>query len=260
MVLKESKITRPVPDSFSTTRTRLDRRWQTLTRLVGEELGLGRAAVQVQGDYLSDGVWAGLVGSSCERIERDRGGPAFVAPLAVLPKGLLAWLGVYEVWGSVGRGYVFRNLSLTIHFGFEGDPVKPQVFRSEWVGLQAQGGSRAELETSDTANPHWQFDLGLLIRSHLESEEIDNGNVFSQEPVEDFESLTKSESVSELILSVTFERLHFASSAPWWKVLESDLQPVYINVPSDEGSLSRWMLGCIAYIKQELGRCEIVSR
>ena len=257
---RESKITSQVPDGLRTTRTRLDRRWQTLTRLVGEELGLSRTAVQVQGDYLSDGVWAGLVGSSCERIQRDRGGPAFVAPLAALPKGLLAWLGVYEVWESAGRGYIFRNLSLTIHFGFEGDPVKPQVFRSEWVGLQAQGSSRPEFEVGDIANPHWQFDLGLIVRSQLEKKEIDNGNGFVRELVEDFTSLTKSESVSELILCVAFERLHFASSAPWWKAQKSDLQPVYINAPSDEGSLSRWMVGCIAYIKKELGRCEIVSR
>ena len=256
----ERNISRQPSDHLRTTRSKLDRRWQTLTRLIGEELGLSRRAIQVQGDYLSDGVWAGLVGSSCERILRDRGGPAFVAPLAVLPKGLLAWLGIYEVWGSAGRGYIFRHLSLTIHFGFEGDPVKPQVFRSEWVGLQTGSDSGGEFESGDIANPHWQFDLGLLIRSYLEEKEDGRANMFSENVLEDFENTITNGNVRELILSATLERLHFASSAPWWKVQEIDDKPVYVNAPSDEQSLSRWMVGCIAYLKHELVRCEIVVR
>lgn len=258
--MKEKLISSQPGAHVTATRGGLDRRWQTLTRLIGEELGLSRRSIQVQGDYVSTGVWAGLVGSSCERIQRDRGGPAFVAPLTTLQEGLLAWLGIYETWDSAGRRYKFRHLSLAIHFGFEGDPVKPQVFRSEWAGFQAAGDLSSEFETGDVANPHWQIDLGYLVRSYFRQSESDNRREFLEDKVENFDDSVKNRSVTELILSATLERLHFASVAPWWRQRDQDHKPVYVNVPGDEQSLSRWMVGCIAYLKEELDRCEIVLR
>ena len=158
------------------------------------------------------------------------------------------------------KGYMFRHLSLTIHFGFQRDSVKPQVFRSEWESVQAANGSNVKFASGDVANPHWQFDLGLLIRSHLEEMKVSRGNEFPDDLVEDFENTITNGNVTELILSATLERLHFASAAPWWKAQEFEEKSVYVNAPSDEQTLSRWMVGCIAYLKKELDLCVIVAR
>src|SRR6266481_1177117 len=79
-------------------RTRLDRRWISLSQAICETLGLPDRDVRIEAEYQAEGVWAGLVGRACERVSRERGGFSYVAPLAALSRGLNAWLGLQEVW------------------------------------------------------------------------------------------------------------------------------------------------------------------
>jgi hypothetical protein len=78
-----------------------------------------------------------------------------------------------------------------------------------------------------------------------------------EEIVEEFEPEAREADVWEMLRSATFERMHFASAAPWWMRQAADASPLHMNAPVDEAGLSRWLLACIAYLKQELARCEI---
>ncbi|HEV2955407.1 MAG TPA: hypothetical protein VGX95_04775 [Xanthobacteraceae bacterium] len=158
------------------------------------------------------------------------------------------------------RQYAFRHLSLTVHFGFTNDPLKPQVFRSEWSGIRDWTGAGPGFQSPGAGHPHWQFDLATALQ--LDSRETldlvfdDSGD----DTVEDFATIASDQNVLRLVQSTTIERMHFASAAPWWRRQASDDQPLHMNAPEDQESLSRWLLACIVYLKQELARCEIRGR
>ena len=148
-------------------RIALDSRWRIMTQSITEVLGLSYGTLQVKADYVEDGVWSGFVGSACERVRRHRGPDAYVAPLAELPRGLKAWLGLQERWEIDERNrrqFSFRELSLTVHFGLPGDPLKPQIFRSEWPGLRNWSGAGIGFQSPGVGHPHWQFDFQALFR------------------------------------------------------------------------------------------------
>jgi hypothetical protein len=223
-------------------------------------LGLKRGDVQVHPDYVSEAVWAGFVGAACETVERLRGRPVPVAPLSPLGSGeLKAWLGFQEVWDghTSGRRFTFRHLSLTVHFGYNGDPVKPQVFRSEWSGIRDWTGAGMDFQSPGAAHPHWQFDVMESLRdmrtgrdelSRLSEEEVE---------AEEFTAEGMKPDVRSAIRATTLERMHFAGAAPWWKPDDSAQKPYHMNAPSDDAGLLRWAVQCIAYVKQELARCEL---
>jgi hypothetical protein len=109
-----------------------------MTAQLGAILGLKPQQLRVDVETQADRIWAGLQGSACERVVRNRGGAASVVPLCSLPKNLVAWLGLQEVW-DVATGqkpFIFRQIGVTIHFGYVGDLVKPQAFRLEWPGVR----------------------------------------------------------------------------------------------------------------------------
>jgi hypothetical protein len=146
---------------------------------------------------------------------------------------------------------------LTIHFGFAGDPVKPQVFRSEWSGIRDWTGAGLGFQSPGAGHPHWQFDVMAALRTGAdELRKLDFGD-FGDEMIEDFEAEALEPNVLLLLQSATIERMHFASAAPWWLRQTAEDPPLHMNAPADEASLSRWLVACIAYLKQELARCEI---
>jgi hypothetical protein len=231
-----------------------------MTQSITQVLGLGYGTLQVKADYVEDGVWYGFVGSACERVSRNRGPDTYVAPLAELPRGLKAWLGLQERWEmdeANRRQFSFRELSLTFHFGLRGDPLKPQIFRSEWPGLRNWSGAGIGFQSPGAGHPHWQFDFQALFR---ERQPImpDPVEGFEEERIEDFEAEAAREpDILTLVRAATIERMHFASAAPWWIQNASALQATHMNAPEDHAGLTRWLLACIDYVRQELTRCEI---
>ena len=102
------------------------------------------AQLQVEADFVNSGVIGGLYGPGCERISRNRGRSASVAPLLCLGQGLWVWLGYHEEWAGERpnrriRRYSFRSVGLSIYFGLRNNVLKPQMFRAEWAGWARWG-------------------------------------------------------------------------------------------------------------------------
>ena len=55
---------------------------------------------RVDADWGVAPLAAGLVGTGCEIVSRNRGTDAYVAPLLGYPEGMWAWLGFYQEWAG----------------------------------------------------------------------------------------------------------------------------------------------------------------
>lgn len=254
---RDLRISRESLRPLEITRGQLDQRWKLLSDSIANVLHLSSSGIKMDADYQGEAVWASLVGNVCERVGRQRGRPSFVAPFVELPRRLWAWVGIQEVWDRIeARRFAFRHLGLTIYFGFWGDSLKPQVFRSEWAGLRNWTGAGIAFQASGAGHPHWQFDVGAVLRELSETAQTD---AFTESDiVEDFVPNDVEEDVVALIRSATLERMHFASSAPWWNP-STGPHPIHMNAPSTEAELTRWLVACIEYLRQELDRCEIAD-
>jgi len=237
------------------TKAQLDNRWRTLGGLISTGLGNGARAISVDAEYLAVGVWTGLRGADVERIDRNRG-VASVAPFAPLPGNLAAWLGYQEVWdlGSGRVPFAFRQASLTIHVGEVGDPVKPQLLRLEWPGLSDWDRSGVGFQSFGAGHPHWQVDLFESLRVSRDRSAF---NPEHASEVESFDEVLETPTLSERIASLTFERMHLASVAPWWSIAPPEFELHHLHAPVDQAAVSRWVAGAIAYIRQELSRCVV---
>jgi hypothetical protein len=235
--------------------------WRALTESITQVLGLDYGTLQIRPEYINDGVWSGFVGAACERVSRDRRRDAYVAPLAELSRGMKAWLGLQERWEIDERNrrqFSFRELSLTVHFGVAGDPLKPQIFRSEWPGIRDWTGAGPGFQSPGAGHPHWQFDLQAALRAQQKDVMVSSLMNFDDETIEDFEAEAAQEpNVLALVRAATIERMHFASAAPWWVQNIGAAHPAHMNAPEDGAGLTRWILACIAYMRQELARCDI---
>jgi len=247
------QISDHLPAQLLVSKGTLDHRWGKLTEVIGRRLNYPREQLRVSADYTTEVVWAGLIGSTCERVTRNRGGASFVAPISVLRDDFLAWLGLQEVWdvGSGQRPYAFKQLGLTVHFGYIGDPVKPQVFRSEWVGVSDWEGSGINFQSPGAGHPHWQIDILETMRVAADPAAFARDSEYVRDFGADFPS------VDSLVRSVTIERMHFASAAHWWALPRADGRSLHVNAPGDDADLTRWLESSLAYIKQELQRCRV---
>jgi hypothetical protein len=215
-------------------------------------LGFSSQQFRVDAEAQAETVWAGLQGSACERVNRNRGGASRVVPLQALQKDFFAWLGLQEVWDiKVGpRPFVFRQLSLTVHFGYVGDPIKPQAFRLEWPGVRDWQGAGLSFQTPGAGHPHWQIDI-------LESlaEQGNTDFALSAETIEDFSAEHLRPDLNDLLRSISFERMHLASAARWWLPAVSIVRGHHMNIPPDLPGLTRWLSQSVLYMQQELKRC-----
>jgi hypothetical protein len=255
MARAPSPTSEPRPQQLHASRAVLDRRWVELTSIVGATLELDRPRLRVMPDYQDEGVWVGLVGTACERINRNRGGATFVAPLCSLSSGLKAWISLWEVWEASGRpgSFTFRELSITVYFGLTNDPLKYQAFRAEWPGIRDWNGSGFSFQSPGAGHPHWQIDVLQTLREVRDQESFTAG---STNLVQDFIEETTESDLDALFCSIGLERMHFASAAPWWAVQSVSTRP-HMNAPAEERGLTRWMSGCLSYLKQELRRCDV---
>ena len=247
-----------MPGELRATKGMLDQRWIELARLFTSILGLplDGHTLRVETDYQASQVWAGLQGTACERVTRNRGGTTLVTPLCDINGGLTAWLSWQEVW-EVATGpkpYRFRNAGLTIYLGKLYEAVKPQVMRLEWPGISNWSGSEISFQSPGAGHPHWQFDI-MQSLAETPSEMVFEPD--AEEIVEDFELLYADLTTAELLARFSIDRIHFASAAPWWLPPRAIGLGHHMNSPADLPSLSRWLGQSLIYVKQELQRCVI---
>jgi hypothetical protein len=252
MAYQPSQISEAPLVELRTTKGALEQRWLSLSSQLGSMLGFNSQQLRIDSEAQAEAVWAGLQGSACERVNRNRGGAARVAPLQALQKDLFAWLGLQEVWdvGVGPRPFVFRQLSLTVHFGYVGDPIKPQALRLEWPGVRDWHGAGLSFQTPGAGHPHWQIDI---LESLAEQKNVDFA--VSTETVEDFGAEQLTPDLNDLLRSISIEKMHLPSAARWWLPATSVAQGHHMNVPPDLAGLTRWLSQSIPYMQQELKRC-----
>ena len=188
-----------------------------------------------------------LGGRASETIERNTGSNHQVVRLCALSEEVFAWAGFREQWQRLGREKKFRFVSagFTFHTGRQGELRKPQMMRSEWVSR------RSREFHSHIGHPHWQVDVLDTIRRSLRQKDAGFGNDSELGDNGHFEDVRQTDNVPRTLLNMPFERMHLASAAAWWQP-----QPVQIaHSPASVAELDRWIIGCIAYTRQELMRC-----
>ena len=225
----------------------LTQRCKTLAVNLGERIGLPTGEILLASELANEIAVVSLGGRASEMIERNRGGRHRVIPLCTISNDVFAWAGYRENWEKRGHELKFRfvEAGFTLHVGRVGEIEKPQIMRSEWVG--PRGKSFAE----HAGHPHWQLDVLESARAHLWTKPV----IFAvtSPPRVDFEA--SEPSPIDLLRRLTLERMHLASSTTWWR---HPPQPI-AHVPTNVADLDRWILGCISYLRQEVGRCAIVK-
>ncbi|MBJ7402852.1 MAG: hypothetical protein JHD07_05940 [Bradyrhizobium sp.] len=253
MARQPSQISKTPLIELRATKGALEQRWLSMSSQLAPQLGFNPQQLRIDAEAQAERVWVGLQGSACERVNRNRGGAARVVPLRALQKDLFAWLGLQEVWDiEVGpRPFVFRQLGLTVHFGYLGDPIKPQAFRLEWPGIRDWTGAGLSFQTTGAGHPHWQID----ILESLAERKNEDFNVEHSETVEDFGAEPRVPDLNDLLRTISIEKMHLASAARWWLPPTSDVHGQHMNMPPDLAGLTRWLTHSVQYMQQELARC-----
>ncbi|MBP1884982.1 hypothetical protein [Sinorhizobium mexicanum] len=225
-------------------------RCKTLAVQFGSAVGLRSGEVAFAPEISSTVAVMTLGGRASEMISRNRGSSHRVVPLASIQEDILIWTGYRESWQKLGSEQNFRfvEAGFTLHVGRQGELSKPQIMRSEWVGRR----SRAFVELA--GHPHWQLDVLETARAKEPSTPARFTDVESASPVKEFGDMPTPANGSNLLLGLTVENMHLASSAQWWRLSGSDAA----HVPETVSDLDRWILACTVYLRQEASRCRVI--
>jgi hypothetical protein len=235
----------------------VERRCILLTDELRTQFQLARDELIVRSDVAGDIITAGFFGRACELARRERGRPANVVPVATIRRGPLKfWLGFQEAWENTsGKLYSFHHVSLTVYLGYEGELLKPQIFRSEWPGIRRWTGEHIGFQSPGAAHPHWQFDaLQSTQDTDSKNKETSFARLLESNTPTEFSSATLGKDILMAARQVSLEKIHFASAAPWWRKEEAGRE-LHMNAPEDPESIFRWILGSVSYIRQEIKRC-----
>ncbi len=226
-------------------------RCKTLAGKFGGVIGLLAGDLAFAHEFSNTAAIMTLAGRASEMITRNLGKGHRVVPLWPIGDDVLLWTGYRETWQRQGAEQKFRFVEggFTLHIGRQGEVTKPQILRSEWVGRR----SRAFVDLA--GHPHWQLDVLDSARSTIATAPARFGDPDEPPPAIEFESVKTSTGVSDMLMGLTVESMHLASAALWWRLPGDKVA----HVPETVDELDRWILGCIAYLRQEAGRCKIVS-
>jgi len=218
----------------------------------GQALGLATGDLAFALQISSSVAELTLAGRASEMVTRNRGRAHFVAPLFSMTDGIFIWTGYRELWKKKDTEQKFRfgEAGFTLHIGRQGELLKPQILRSEWVGR-----SNATFNNG-AGHPHWQLDALESARSDFSEITVRFSDPDVLRPAQEFSGEPLSVSGDNLVLSLTVERMHLASAALWWRTPSVSVA----HLPETVIDIDRWILGCIAYLRQEVGRCGIVSQ
>lgn len=228
-----------------------EQRCKSLALKFAAAVGQPAGAVAFAPDISSTVAVMTLKGRASEVIARNRGGRHQVVPLAILSNEVSVWTGYREAWQRRGAELDFRFVEggFTLHIGRSGELDKPQILRSEWVGRR----SRAFVDLA--GHPHWQLDVLESARTTGEPEPARFSDASEFQAAREFDSTSALANGAELLRSFTVENMHFASAALWWRSSGAHVA----HLPETVGDLDRWILGCIAYLRQEAERCKLVT-
>lgn len=225
---------------------------QRCQRLAGEfsaVIGVPRDQIVFAPEMTNTDAAMTLGGRASEVISRNRGRPHRVVPLATLNDDLLIWTGYREAWQKQGseQSFRFADGGFTLHLGRIGEITKPQILRSEWVGRR----SRAFVELA--GHPHWQLDVLESVRAAAAaaSPSVRFGEPDVPRLAVDFNSAAQPMEGQDILTGLTIENMHLASAALWWRTPDK-----IAHLAETVAELDRWMLGCVAYLRQEAARCQ----
>ena len=229
--------------------TAFSRRCMQLAVEFGAAVGLSNGELVFAPDFSSTAASMTLAGRASEMITRNRGRSHQVVPLAALSDDVFIWTGYRETWQKHGseQNYRFVEGGFTLHLGRQGEVTKPQILRSEWVGRR----SRAFIDSA--GHPHWQLDVLESARATDPTAPIRFDDPAAPQPVVEFNSAATSVNASDLLMGLTVENMHLASAALWWRLPGANVA----HLPETVVDLDRWILGCVAYLRQEAARCKI---
>lgn len=225
---------------------------QRCLKLAGDFAGLlarDKSQIAFTPEIASQMATMTLGGNLSEVIERNTG-KARVVPLCGLGDDVFAWAGYRERWKkeSTEQNFRFMDGGFTIYVGREGELDKPQVLRSEWIGQRNLGFGNA------AGHPHWQMDVLESARLHRPSPPARFDDPVGTQAAEEFGSQAAAQP-NDILIGLTVERVHLASAALWWKQPSVPIAHALESV----AELDRWLLGCVSYLRQEMGRCVIVA-
>lgn len=222
---------------------------QRCLRLAGEfsaAIGVPRDQIAFAPEITNTDAAMTLAGRASEVISRNRGRPHRVVPLAPLNDNLMIWTGYREAWQKQGAEQNFRFVDggFTLHLGRIGEIAKPQIMRSEWVGRR----SRAFVEVA--GHPHWQVDVLESVRAATSVSPIRFGEADVPQQAIEFNSAAGVIDDPNILAGLTLENMHLASAAMWWRTPDT-----VAHLAQSVAELDRWVLGCVAYLRQEAVRC-----
>ncbi|RAN39076.1 hypothetical protein [Hyphomonas sp. GM-8P] len=248
-----------MPDKLIVSQAQLGQHFQNVQALLIEHT---TANTKLEVNWGVMPVAAGLVGSDCEMVERQRGPKAFVARSKNITDNLSAWFGYREEWGAEASAgatnrFSFRAMSLTVHFGQIGALNKPQIFRAEWSGFTNWSGTSPSFQAPGAGHPHWQFDAIESFFSNHQVVDVDDlrealRSDETEEAVLEFEpNQANLSQLDELECATRLSRMHFASAAAWWRIGD---QGQHAHAPSSIIELKAWLGRTLEYIGEELDR------
>lgn len=231
-----------------------DQRCKRLAIRFAAAVDLTTGDVAFASQFSATGAAMTLNGRASEMIDRNRGRPHPVVPISRIRDDVWIWTGYRETWQKQGseQNVRFVDAGFTLHVGRLGEVHKPQILRSEWVGRR----SNAFVDLA--GHPHWQLDVLESARRTMRAPAPARFEEAAVAEIREFgEGAARGpgEKADELLFALTMEDMHLASAASWWL-------PVNVSVahlPTKVDELDRWILGCIAYLRQEAGRCRIAS-
>ncbi len=240
------KVGEPEP---SLSVTAFSQRCQTLAVKFADVINVATGNLAFIPTFSSTAAVMTLGGRVSETIARNRGQSHPVVPITMLIDDVWIWTGYREIWLKQGKeqNVRFVEAGFTLHIGRLGEVSKPQLLRSEWVGKR----SRAFVELA--GHPHWQLDV------------LESARTVAQRPVAarfgappptaalEFNRNKVPPNTQDSLLGLTIEDMHLASAAQWWRPSGADVA----HLPETVGDLDRWILGCIAYLRQEAARCRL---
>lgn len=226
-------------------------RCKALAVRFGEAVGQATGDIAFAPEISSSAAVMMLGGRASETIARNRGSPHRVVPLCPVTDEVFAWAGYREAWQKQGAEQSFRFVEggFTLHIGRRGELAKPQILRSEWIS------PRNGAFVNRAGHPHWQLDVLESARTRSSGPPARFDDRTAPRAATEFDGESPPVTSEDLLFGLTIERMHLASAALWWR---QPSIPV-AHPPETVAELDRWILGCVAYLRQEVGRCAIIS-